>query len=110
MALDSEGMAHVVFGIRQDMERYRQVHGYLILILIVMVLATGTRKWKPFPNDLSSTCSPRRWSYELSDALKDQNPIGWMQDVDGNGTVDLNTEMFNHPVTKSFGASTTCQR
>jgi len=101
IALDSEGMAHVVFGISKV---YKDSPGTLVYL---DPYCDGIGYWnenmETFSND-HYALAPPGYEYANSEMIEDYNYIGWMQDVNGNGTIDLNTDMFFY--NWSFGAST----
>jgi hypothetical protein len=100
IALDSEGKAHVVFGIT------RVIHDMPGNSYYIWKYTDGIGYWnedmEPFSNDLDALAPPG-YGYANSEMVVDYNYIGWMQDVNGNGTIDLNDDIFYY---RQHGAST----
>ena len=100
IALDSEGKAHVVFGIS------RVLHNVPGNNFWVFPEVDGIGYWNetmgPFTNDLDALAPPG-YGYANSEMIEDYNYIGWMQDVNGNGTIDLNSQIMWYT---EMGAST----
>ncbi len=97
IALDSEGKAHVVFGInRVQYENGSWFYPY----------ADGIGYWNedmdPFSNDIDALAPPGT-GYANSEMIEDYNYIGWMQDVDGDSVITLNSEIAWY---RSIGPST----
>lgn len=100
IALDSEGKAHVTFGIN------RVLHDTPGNSYWLFAYVDGIGYWnedmEPFSNDLDAL-SPPEEGYANSEMIVDYNYIGWMQDVNGNGTIDLNDNIRFY---MELGAST----
>ncbi|MDT8392577.1 MAG: T9SS type A sorting domain-containing protein [Bacteroidales bacterium] len=100
LKIDNQGHVHVVFALQRAIS---DESGY------------GTYAWnpdydgivywndmmEPFSNDINALAPPQL-GYEGSELIEDVNYIGWMQDVDGNGVVELEGIMNYH----STGMST----
>ncbi len=97
IAIDSEGKAHVVFGIN----RVRYENGSFFYPYV-----DGIGYWNedmdPFSNDIDALAPPGT-GYGNSEMIEDYNYIGWMQDVDGDSVITLNSEMAWY---RSIGPST----
>ncbi|MBE9491606.1 MAG: T9SS type A sorting domain-containing protein [Bacteroidetes bacterium] len=97
IALDSEGKAHVVFGIN----RVRYENGSYFYPYV-----DGIGYWNEdmdtFSNDIDALAPPGT-GYGNSEMIEDYNYIGWMQDVDGDSIITLNSEMCWY---RSMGPST----
>jgi hypothetical protein len=96
--LDSEGKAHVTFGIS------RILHDEVGTSFSYFPFVDGVAYWNEdmptFSNDLYAL-SP--YGDATSELVEDYNLIGWVQDVDGNGTVDLLDEVLSY---RTLGLST----
>lgn len=100
LKIDNQGHVHVVFALQRAIS---DEEGY------------GTYAWnpnydgivywndmmEPFSNDINALAPPQL-GFEDSELIQDVNYIGWMQDVDGSGTVELEGIMNYH----STGMST----
>jgi len=88
IALDPDGMAHVVFAIN------RVAHFELGTTYNLWPYYDGIGYWNEsmqgFSNDVNALAPPQ-YGYANSEMVEDVNYIGWMQDVDGDGVVTLNT-------------------
>ncbi|MCK5766330.1 MAG: T9SS type A sorting domain-containing protein [Bacteroidales bacterium] len=88
IALDSDGKAHIVFGINRvihpiagnDFWYYPEVDG----------IGYWNEDMEPFSNDLDALAPPG-YGFANSEMVENYNYIGWMQDVNGNGSLDLNS-------------------
>ena len=100
IALDYQGKAHVVFGIS------RVLHDTPGSDFWVDTSVDGIAYWnedmETFSNDIHALAPPEL-GYANSEMIIDYNLIGWMQDVNGNGTIDLTTDTFYY---RQFGTST----
>ena len=98
VALDSEGNAHVTFGIS------RVLHDEPGTSYSYFPFVDGVGYWNEsmptFSNDVYAL-SP--YGDATSELVEDYNLIGWSQDVDGNGSVDLMDEVLSY---RSIGIST----
>ena len=92
IALDSEGKAHVVFGIN----RVHYSSGYYYYPYV-----DGIGYWNedmdPFSNDLDALAPPGT-GYGNSEMIENYNYIGWMQDVNGDSIITLNSQIANYRV------------
>ncbi len=96
IALDADGKAHVVFGIN------RVAHFEVGTTYSLWPLYDGIGYWNEdmevFGNDVNSLAPPQ-YGYAASELVEDVNYIGWMQDVDGDGEVTLNTDIMYYQQT-----------
>ncbi len=92
-AIDANGDAHVVFGIS------RVLHAAPGTTYNYFYLYDGIGYWnesmEPFGNHIHTLAGPQ-YGFENSEMIEDYNYIGWMQDVDGDGEVTLNDEVFTY--------------
>ncbi|MBM3435217.1 MAG: T9SS type A sorting domain-containing protein [Bacteroidetes bacterium] len=83
LAIDSEGLVHVVFGINRS---YSDVAG-----IYWFPLVDGVAYWNEnrpvFSNDLNALCPYSDCEY--SELVEDYSLIGWAQDVNQNGEWDI---------------------
>jgi len=100
ITLDYDGKAHVVFGIN------RVLHDAVGTSYFLFPYVDGIGYWnedmETFSNDLSAL-SPPYLGYPNSELVEDYNYIGWMQDVNGDGQIDLNTDILYY---RELGPST----
>lgn len=91
--LDANGKAHVVFGIS------RVLHAEPGNTYNYFYLYDGIGYWnedmEPFGNHIHALAGPQ-YGFENSEMIEDVNYIGWMQDVDGDGEITLNDEVFTY--------------
>ena len=91
IALDPDGMAHVVFGIN------RVAHFEVGTSYTLWPYYDGIGYWnedmEPFSEDVDALAPPQ-YGFANSEMIEDVNYIGWMQDVDGDGEVTLNTDIM----------------
>ncbi|MDT8392578.1 MAG: T9SS type A sorting domain-containing protein [Bacteroidales bacterium] len=87
MTIDDNGHAHVVFGLQRGIsdESGSGVYAW-------NPNNDGIVYWndmmEPFSNDINALAPPHL-NVPESELVVDENYIGWMQDVDGNGVVEL---------------------
>ena len=90
-AIGPDGMVHIVFGIGQAWHTEPGTSYWLNSNV------DGIGYWndtmEPFGND-TNTLAPPYFEYPESEMIEDVNYIGWMQDVDGDGVVTLNTDIM----------------
>jgi hypothetical protein len=101
IALDYSGKAHVAFGIGKI---WKPDPGFNITC---DPYCDGIGYWNEDMNPFSSdphALAPPGYGYANTELIEDYNYTGWMQDIDGNGTIDLNVDIFNY--NETFGAST----
>ncbi len=101
IALDAQGKAHVVFGINRVL--HDAPGGQYWLWPAVDGIAYWNEDMETFSDDIHALAPPD-YGYANSEMISDQNYIGWMQDVNGNGTIDLNNDIFFY--SRHHGAST----
>jgi len=81
----------VVFGI------HRVLHNEVGTSYWLYPYVDGIGYWnedmEPFSSDVDALAPPQ-YGYAHSEMVEDYNYIGWMQDVDGDGEVTLNTDIF----------------
>lgn len=86
MTIDYQGHAHVVFGLT------RAVANEDFVGWVYTANDDGIVYWndmmEPFSGNVNALAPPGL-GYEESELIVDENYIGWMQDVDGNGLVEL---------------------
>lgn len=104
VALDANGMAHVVFGIN------RVLHEAVGTSYSYFPFVDGIGYWNEtmpmFSNDLNALAPPQ-YGYATSEMIEDVNYIGYTQDVDGNGTIDFIETSTGFPMSyRSIGVST----
>lgn len=100
MTLDYNGNAHVVFGINRVMHlEVGTSYNYFPYV-------DGIGYWHdgmdPFSDDLSALAPPQ-YGYATSEMVEDENYIGYMQDVDGDGEITLTDEIMSY---RQLGPST----
>lgn len=87
MAFDAEGHAHVVFGITRGLANEESG----AVSFPYHPEWEGVGYWndmmEPFSNDLNALAPPKA-GYE-TELVNDETYIGWLQDVDGNGVIEL---------------------
>lgn len=100
VALDNTGKVHVAFGIN------RVAHFEVGTTYTLWPYYDGIGYWNEdmptFSNDLNALAPPQ-YGYANSEMVEDVNYVGWMQDVDGSGTIDLNTDIMYY---REIGPST----
>jgi hypothetical protein len=100
IALDSEGDAHVVFGIN------RVLHAEPGTSYFLFPYVDGIGYWnedmEPFSNDLNALAPPGL-GYEGSEMIEDVNYIGWTQDYDANGEITFVDDIMYY---REMGLST----
>lgn len=93
IALGPDGKAHVVFGIS------RVMHMELGTTYNYFPYVDGLGYWNEdmptFSNDLSALAPPW-YDYPTSEMIEDVNCIAYMQDYNGNGTLDLVDEIMSY--------------
>ncbi|MCB2219876.1 MAG: T9SS type A sorting domain-containing protein [Bacteroidetes bacterium] len=91
IALDSDGKAHVAYGIS------RALHDTPGNVYWSFKFVDGIGYWnedmETFSSDLDALAPPG-YGFVNSEMIIDYNYIGWMQDVNGNGTIDLNDDLL----------------
>jgi hypothetical protein len=84
IALDSEGKAHVAFGIN------RVIHAAVGTTFNYFPYIDGIGYWnedmETFSNDLNALAPPQ-YGYPNSELVEDYNYIGWTQDIDDDGEI-----------------------
>lgn len=99
-AIGPDGKVHVVFGIT------RVLNDDLTTTYSYFPYVDGIGYWNEdmptFSNDLSALAPPQ-YGYETSEMIEDYNYIGYMQDVNGNGVLDLVDEIMSY---RELGPST----
>ncbi len=100
IALDNTGKVHVAFGM------CRVAHFEVGNTYTLWPYYDGIGYWNEdmatFSNNLNALAPPQ-YGYAASEMVEDVNYVGWMQDVDGNGTIDLNTDIMYY---REIGPST----
>jgi len=100
ITLDNNGNAHVVFGIS------RVGHFEVGTTYSYWAGWDGVGYWTEgmptFTNNLDAL-SPDPLEYPLTEMVEDYNLVGWTQDVDGSGTIDLLPEIMTY---NTLGLST----
>ncbi len=100
IALDANCKAHVVFGIT------RVGHFEIGTYYNYWPYCDGIGYWNEdmdvFSNNIHAL-SPPDWGYPNTEMIEDYNYIGWSQDVDGDGVITFNEDIFSYP---QFGVST----
>jgi hypothetical protein len=104
VAIDPDGMCHVVFGIS------RTLHDEPGDTFTTFPYIDGIGYWNEsmpaFSNNLSALAPPQ-YEYEDSEMIEDYNYIGWTQDVDGDGEITLYPTSTGLPMSyDSYGFST----
>ncbi|MFO8130303.1 MAG: T9SS type A sorting domain-containing protein [Bacteroidales bacterium] len=107
MTFDNQGKAHVVFGIS------RVAHEEVGTTYQFYPFIDGVGYWNddmdPFSDDLNALAPPQ-YGYANSEMIEDENYIGYMQDVDGDGEIHLagwpNTTIDNIMSYRELGPST----
>ncbi|HSG67737.1 MAG TPA: sialidase family protein, partial [Bacteroidales bacterium] len=89
MTIDYEGHVHVVFGINRVM--HLEVGTTYNLFPYVDGIGYWNDMMEPFSND-HNALAPPQYGYANSELEEDVNYIGYMQDVDGDGEITLNTD------------------
>ncbi|MBI9038187.1 MAG: T9SS type A sorting domain-containing protein [Bacteroidales bacterium] len=100
IALDTNGKAHVVFGIT------RVGHFEAGTTYSYWPYCDGIGYWNEdmdvFSNNIHAL-SPPDWGYPNTEMAEDYNYIGWSQDVDGDGLITFNDDIFSY---RQLGVST----
>ncbi|MBU2652132.1 MAG: T9SS type A sorting domain-containing protein, partial [Bacteroidetes bacterium] len=91
VAIDPDGKVHVVFGINRVM--HPEVGTTYSLFPYVDGVGYWNEDMDPFSNDLDALAPPQ-YGYANSEMIQDVNYIGWMQDVNGDGEITLNTDIM----------------
>ncbi|NQT78344.1 MAG: T9SS type A sorting domain-containing protein [Bacteroidetes bacterium] len=91
IALDNTNKAHVVFAINRV--AHFEVGGTYNLWPYYDGIGYWNEDMDAFSDDLNALAPPQ-YGYANSEMIEDVNYIGWMQDVDGDGQVTLNTELM----------------
>jgi hypothetical protein len=99
-AIAPDGKVHVVFGLS------RVMHDVVGTTFSLFYFVDGIGYWNEdmpsFSNTLDALAGPQ-YGYPGSEMVENVNYIGWSQDVDGNGTLDL----INPPMSyRELGIST----
>jgi len=93
LTIDYEGHVHVVFGIT------RVAHWEVGTTYNYYPYVDGVGYWNdemaPFSND-HDALAPPQYGYANSEMIEDLNYIGYMQDVDGDGQITLNTDIMSY--------------
>lgn len=98
IALDSEGNAHVVFGLT------RFLHDELGPYYQIWPVTDGIVYWNEFRPPFEDPSGNPHDALDAWDVLiENENLVGWTQDVDGNGIVELEEEIMTYT---QFGLST----
>jgi hypothetical protein len=100
IALDGDGKAHVVFGINRVL--HNEVGTSYFLFPFVDGIGYWNEDMDPFSNDLDALAPPQ-YGYANSEMVEDVNYIGYTQDYNGNGTIDLLDDVMYY---REFGLST----
>ena len=100
MAIDNNGHAHVVFGITRYINDASGAGFYAF-----NPMNDGIVYWNDtmasFSNNYNALAPPA-YGFPGSELIEDENYIGWMQDVDGDGEVTLEGVL---PI-RTYGMST----
>jgi hypothetical protein len=104
IALDSEGKAHVAFGIS------RVIHEAVGTTYNYFPGVDGIGYWNEdmpaFSNDLNALAPPQ-YGYDNTEMVEDVNYIGWTQDVDGDGEITFVNTVSGFPMSyREMGIST----
>lgn len=86
ITIDYEGHVHVVFGINRVM--HLDVGTTYNLFPFVDGIGYWNDMMDPFSDDLDALAPPQ-YGYANSEMVEDENYIGYMQDVDGDGQITL---------------------
>ncbi|MBN1338430.1 MAG: T9SS type A sorting domain-containing protein [Bacteroidales bacterium] len=98
LALDDDGMAHIVFGIG------RVAHFEVGNTYTFWPYTDGIAYWnETMPSFSANHHALDPWGHPQSELTVDYNLVGWMQDVDNNGTIDILPEMMSY---RELGMST----
>ena len=98
--MDNAGKVHVVFGIN------RVAHWDVGTTYSYYPYVDGIGYWNedmPTFSNNHNALAPPQYGYVDTEMVEDVNYIGWMQDVDGSGTIDLSPDMMSY---RSLGPST----
>ena len=98
LALDTDGMAHIVFGVG------RVGHFEVGDTYSFFPYTDGVAYWNENMDSFSNgfhALDP--WGHPESELVEDYNLIGWMQDVDGSGDIELLEELMSY---RELGLST----
>ncbi|MBU2650070.1 MAG: glycoside hydrolase, partial [Bacteroidetes bacterium] len=98
--IDNTGKFHVVFGLNRVM--HLEVGTTYNLFPYVDGVAYWNEDMPPFSNDLAALAGPQ-YGYANSEMVEDYNYIGYMQDVNGDGEITLNTDILYY---RELGPST----
>ena len=96
VAIGPDGKVHAAFGIN------RVYNAELSTTYNLFPYVDGIGYWNEdmdrFSNDLNALAPPDPYNIfpwiTPAEMVEDENYIGWMQDIDGNGTVDLNSDIY----------------
>jgi hypothetical protein len=86
ITLDANGMAHVVFGIGRI--HHTEPGATYYYRRWVNGIGYWNEEMETFSNDIYALAPPQ-YSYATSEMVEDHNFIGWLQDVDGDGVVNM---------------------
>jgi hypothetical protein len=104
IAIDPNGMCHVVFGITRIM------HETVGTTFSTFPYVDGIGYWNetmPAFSDNLHALAPPQLGYAESELVEDYNYIGWTQDMDGDGEITLITTATGFPMSyDSHGLST----
>jgi len=94
MTIDSDGHAHVVFALQRAIADESGA-GLYAWNPDYDGIAYWNDEMEPFSDDINALAPPQL-DYPGSEMVQDENYIGWMQDVDGDGVVTLEGIMNYH--------------
>ncbi|MCD4734539.1 MAG: hypothetical protein K8R53_00720, partial [Bacteroidales bacterium] len=97
MALDSQGKAHVVFGIG------RVAHFEVGTTYSYWPWTDGVAYWNEDRPPFEHPTNPHKALSVLENLVEDYDLIGWTQDVDSSGTIDFLDELMSY---RELGIST----
>ncbi|MCD4773798.1 MAG: T9SS type A sorting domain-containing protein [Bacteroidales bacterium] len=90
ITLDSEGIAHVTFGISRV--NHPETGNTYSLYFLTDGIGYWNETMETFSNNLNAL---NPWGHEDSELVDDYSLIGWTQDVNGNGEIDYFTTNYD---------------
>jgi spore germination protein YaaH len=100
IVLDDQGNAHIAFGLTRIL-KLNQGSGYTIFLM-----SDGIGYWNENMSPLATNPTNPHWTLNRDNLLLSGNLIGWSQDINGNGVIDIDGSEFTITHYPSHGLST----